>query len=283
MSSMLPLLVRLFTCLCIKCAHLLLTPDQIQDRQHPVDMVHSSPKVAILAMYKLAKKNRVCPHCTAHQPEWILQEKMLLRPMWSGDGVIPYIGPHHLYNMLQNVPEQHMRLCGFRLPHAHMGSIIHFVFLVSPNLIRPTRSIQHENDLTVRTRNIIRTNRIYKNDNPNLSLRSTGEEVVPTPDNWKFRHLRDKKVIIPAHLESYFELQRQCVGLQDARAITKNDLDYGRELQSIRTRFSSSRNKRGRMRANLLGKRGNFTARGVASPSTHINPDHARDCPTLVQ
>jgi DNA-directed RNA polymerase subunit A' len=73
-------------------------------------------------------------------------------------------------------------------------------------------------------------------------------------------------------LETYFELQRQCGGFQDSRLYQKTDLDYGRELSSIRHRFCATRQRRGRIRDNILGKRGDFTARAVACPCDYIDP-----------
>jgi DNA-directed RNA polymerase beta' subunit len=49
--------------------------------------------------------------------------------------------------------------------------------------------------------------------------------------------------------------------------------DYGRERASVRHRFASTKSKHGRVRGCLLGKRGDFNARGVASPNTNIDCD----------
>lgn len=264
-AHFLPLVERLFSSLCIRCAQVLVPA-------HVSFPISTHPKEGIPYVYKKAHKVQVCPHCDCVQPQWILQQRLILRPVWPEGHVVPHVGPQHLYTMLQNVPDEQMRWLGFDPTYSHIGSIMHKVHLVSPKIIRPTRSVRHENDLTIRTREIIKVNRECTLVNPNLSLAYGEKEVEQTPPDWKFRHVRNKKPIVPYQLEQYFELVRQCVGFQDARMVNKNDLDYGRELQCIRTRFCSTRNKRGRMRGNLLGKRGNFTARGVASPSTHIDP-----------
>lgn len=291
-TSALPFICKLYECICIRCACLLLPPefDRNMLRQPTGDQrsTFDGIKQQILAIHtviqKIQKKNPICPSCSQIQPKkWILYEKVLLRPLWNSDmfeniKAVPTITPTHLYEILQMVSDDDMTLLGFHTIFSRIGSFMHMYYIVPPTLIRPRRSSRSDDDITCRLRMIIKANLMYNCEKTrNLSLlhniETTHQECEIPPQTWKPCHIRSKVPIVPYQLEEYFELSRQCIGMQDSRYCVKNDLDYGRELQSIRSRFCATRQKRGRLRASILGKRGDYTARGVASPSTHGDPD----------
>lgn len=299
-TSILPFVCKLFECLCVRCAALLLPPT-IDHNTLRDPTAHTTQKRAtfdgirqqILAIHnvvqKARKKELLCTVCGHVQPvKWILYEKILLRPVWyqTQDKPVPTITPLHIYELLQMVSDEDMTILGFHTTFSRIGSFVHLYYVVPPTLIRPQRSKRSDDDITCRLRTILKTNVTYdtsrsrnmslitrSNTNTKTTSNTTYTECEEPPEKWKPCHIRSKCPVVPYHLEDYYELSRQCIGLQDSRYCVKNDLDYGRELQSIRSRFSATRHKRGRLRASILGKRGDFTARGVASPSTHNDPD----------
>ncbi len=82
---------------------------------------------------------------------------------------------------------------------------------------------------------------------------------------------------VPRHLSLYFDLARQTAGLQNSKLNPRLASDYGRDRASIRHRFSASKHTHGRVRGNILGKRGDQTARAVLAPdTTYLDPDEVR-------
>jgi DNA-directed RNA polymerase beta' subunit len=224
------------------------------------------------------KQRGACSACSFVQPiKWIAVDNILIRPVWATTVVpVPVVTPSHVYTLLHMVDTRTADLLGFR---GSMGMMMVHHIPIPPILMRPNRSSRAEDDLSMRLRAIIQANTtMYKADigeykpNLNLSLTAGLVELAEPRIDWKPRHKRNKKVLVPEHLELYFDLQRQCAGFQDSKYCPKNDLDYGRELSSVRHRFVATKHRRGRIRANILGKRGDFTARAVASPNTYIDP-----------
>jgi DNA-directed RNA polymerase beta' subunit len=211
---------------------------------------------------------------------WQLQEHLIPRPVWSNKlETVPVITITHVPELLRLVLPEDAQLFGVMAP-SKMEDIFFWKFPIPPVLMRPSRSGRSQDDLSTRLRLIIKANakHVLKHHEINVSLCQVDEklrtvtDVMKPPLTWKPRFQRSKATIVPFHLETYFELQRQCAGFQDSRLYTKTDMDYGRELSSIRHRFCATRQRRGRIRDNVLGKRGDFTARAVACPCDYIDP-----------
>ena len=89
------------------------------------------------------------------------------------------------------------------------------------------------------------------------------------------RHLASREEVVPVYLDDLFSLQREIGGFFSVKMATKLERDFGRELNGIRERFMGGTNnkRRGRMRDNVMGKRGNMTARAVLSCDTQQDID----------
>ena len=269
-----PYSIKLFSCFCIRCAKLRILPDR---RQVP-SSTDAPLRSRILHAHKLVAPGP-CPSCGQVQPiQWTLVERVVLRPVWSTTDVARVITPAHLYRLLYLISDEDMLFVGFHPGETSIHTVLRRFHIVPPILIRPPRSTRSEDDLTTRLRMILKSNGAFDTSRVldlSMVLGENGafQELAVPPTDWKPRHVRSKVALFPFHLEEYFDLARHAMSFQDGRFYVKNDLDYGRELQSIRSRFAATRKKRGRLRASIMGKRGDFTARAVASPNTHQDID----------
>ena len=314
-----PFIHKLLTCICVRCARLLVASDPSETTAAAASSVSTDTPARLVSRWaNRCERIRECPHCGQEQPlYWTRYAKVLVRPVWAatesrsvasdpkspGDhqgktSAVPTVTPEHIATLVDMMTEEDRRVLGFNSTTVQPSAAFTTRFIVPPILMRPPRSKRYEDDLTTRLRNLLKINDAvdFREQTVDLSLvectadaRSSASstsstatsrgkkaryrEHLPPPENWKPKHLRAKLPVVPYHLESYFELQRHVLGFQDARYCVKNDHDYGRELGSVRNRFMSTRKKRGRIRANILGKRGDFTARTVASPDTFVDPD----------
>jgi DNA-directed RNA polymerase beta' subunit len=271
---------KIMNCLCICCGTLLVTLDASQRQR----LMHLAPKKRTTDMSNRSLRKRgPCLSCGHIQPiYWQLHEHLIPRPVWSSKLVEvapPVITITHVPELLRLVHPEDAMLFGILSP-SRIEDVYFWKFPIPPVLMRPSRSGRSQDDLSTRLRLIIKANtkHVLAPEEINLSMRQVGDsprtvvDIMAAPANWKPRFQRTKITIVPFHLETYFELQRQCAAFQDSRLYQKTDMDYGRELSSIRHRFCATRQRRGRIRDNILGKRGDFTARGVAVPCDYIDP-----------
>jgi DNA-directed RNA polymerase II subunit RPB1 len=280
---------KLLTCICIRCSRLLVP--SIHPKLLSLDNIGHCWKKRVNTIAALAGKYRTClssiavpsdvspisitdahqlGYCGYRQPDsYILIEHTIVRPVYedhADDFVIPAITPHHLLNILTGIDTYTCNILGFK---TSLAAVFFQCFPIPPLLVRPSRGIV-EDDLTIRLRQIVRANS-QTIPEVNLTLRSiNGVHQLDAPSKI---HTRNKAGVCEARFDQYFDLSRRILAYQDHRLFTALDVDYGRERHSIQSRFKNGSNGRGRMRGNLLGKRGDFTARLVASPSTNIHID----------
>ena len=304
------ILHKILSCVCIRCSALLIpksTPKvaRLLSRSEIPVLPKTLNELSIISLrFRVCggdnstgllspaeAKLRGC--CGAKQPiYWQRHEMCLARPVFrlvdgENDEIVPKVTGKTIYDIIKNISEETSRILGFEWPHSPITSVFTGRMLIPPTLMRPSRSLHAEDDLTVRLRNIVRANdsvgsvkspelshnlsmclfQIDSVDGPVCELSS--EPDYPT----KPRHTRLKRPIIPYCLSEYYELARNVAGFSDNRLCPKNDNDYGRERASVRHRFASTKSKHGRVRGCLLGKRGDFNARGVASPNTNMELD----------
>ena len=246
-------------------------------------------------LLSMAEANRR-GYCGAEQPVQWSKEGILIRPIFANIETLeqlPCITPTHMVNILRNISPADQSMMGFGTG-SKMSSMFITQLLVPSVLTRPQRSgggsQSGQDDLTTRLSIIHKTNEALLKDmdsadTVNISLAFTTrppDDVTTRADELyrieaqppSKRHLKNKKSLVPAALDGWFELSRQIAAYYDDKYQTSFDLDYGSLLGSIKTRFSASRTRRGRIRGNLLGKRGDFTARAVISPGNLIlQPD----------
>ena len=193
---------------------------------------------------------------------------------YGGNGIGVAISNQHMYTMLKNVTSETCELFGFDPIHSPLHCMIFKNLLIPPLLVRPRKNLHTEDDLTVRLRQIQKINNISGcATSVDMSLHFDMNGCINADILMSKKHTHNKKGIIPQSLDEIFNLQRHISGFQDAKYFVPLDCDYGRERCSIKSRFMASKSKRGRLRNNCLGKRGDFTARYVATPNTYIMPN----------
>ena len=273
---------KILSCICIRCSQLL-----IPRTHHKLNMVNELGqcwKKRINFLFTLAIKYRNCiecrnlveekePICFQQPDRYILVENTFVRPVYdlidsSSLLDIPIITAKHLVHILRNVDTETCSLLGFG---TSLETVFLSRFMIPPLLIRPSRGGTMEDDLTIRLRQIVRANQHHITTDIDLTMVIIGG--VQQLQTMSKIHTRNKTGVCEQKFDTYFELSRQVLAYQDNRLFNSLDIDYGRDRQSIHSRFKVGSNGRGRVRGNLLGKRGDFTARLVASPSTHINID----------
>lgn len=235
--------------------------------------------------------------CGAHQPSrWAKFEHVLLRPVYEVDVLpkrvdeFPQISMDDLYMILDGISDDDCAVLGFNATFSHPRNLMFTDFYVMPTTVRPGLSGRSDDDLTLRLRNIVKAS-VKKSKTEKLSdiQRDIGSNLVVLEhcgetytdlakildDNSKrlTKHVRLHKAVVPVYLDDVFELSRQCAGFQNSKLCPKNDYDFGAELRSIRHRYTATSSKRGRIRNNVTGKRGNFNGRCVISPQTDFDPD----------
>ena len=219
-------------------------------------------------------------YCGYEQPDYYTRyETVLVRPVYNVEtdtpmenirDRYPVITPATMYNALHFANEFASRALGFHPQHAPIGALMNERMSIPPLLMRPSRSSHSEDDLSTRIRLIVKINQAAI-DSGNVAAESNlvmfkvgkksnvGDDLVESEV-----HTRNKTSVVPKMVDNYFDLSRHAAGYQFAKMFVRLDADFGRDRASVRHRFMPSKSQRGRVRATLLGKRGDFTGRGVA-------------------
>jgi len=235
-------------------------------------------------------------YCGARQPHmWIRDEGVLIRPTYyiakeEEFATLPVITPLHLYNNLRFVTPEVTRLFGFNPELSPLHAMMVSSFLVPPLLIRLTRSAHGcEDDLTKTLRVIQKHNLNARKDvvpnltlglvrtsvNANFTATEAKKKMVRVQGPMTTKLMRKKQPIVPACLEDYFLLQRAAACLWDSKYHTNLDTEYNSRIPfCLKRRFApSKRGNKGRVRQNMMGRRGDYTIRGVSSPNTDMDID----------
>jgi DNA-directed RNA polymerase II subunit RPB1 len=288
-------LSKLLSCVCYKCSALLLPWTH-----HKVTQAMSSKagyKKTINSLFGIAHRYRVCApdgveadipideaiqlgYCGSKQPQyWTRHENVLVRPVFEGEQV-PTVTPHDVYAILMNVPDEVTRLFGFEPKNSPLRALMTCKQTVPPILMRPSRSMYSEDDLTTRLRRIMTYVASYTgNQSNNLSMCIRDGKAAELDSEVQYdaetqpSHTRCKKPVVPRCLTEYFDIVRHVVGFVDSRQNTQYTYDYGRHKLSVRDRFCTSKIKSARMRGSVFGKRSDFSARSVTTPNTYILPN----------
>jgi len=329
-----PWLVKILHCICIRCSRLLLSPLQrsklkcksydiyknkipeiykacIKNRNcwfPPTSQVQSQqlqgqqqPQLQAQQQQdpKLLTYEQACSlgYCGYRQPDsWIKFEKILIRPVYEVDDKndvnrLPVITPLHIYNILKNVCQADYKLFGFDSP---LDCLFFSSYPVSPLLIRPSRSILSQDDLTKNLHDLQVAN--YKAERdvvPDLTLgmirieKKRGKQhIIINQDGTKhvkaqpvylergamsLKYVRSKVGIIPVCLESFFNVQRNVARISDETYRVKLD-EYnsnGRDRLSLKKRYKANASSAGRVREMINGKRVDLSGRSVISPDTY--------------
>ena len=266
-------LPKILTCLCIRCGTLLVHTNTAAK--------HVGIKKRISVLFEQAKKVRVCPvpECGHAQPLLWVKDMALIRALYSSatpEADLPCVTLSYVYDLLFLAGDAAAAAFGYDPLHAPLSSMMFSKFPVPPMLVRPLRS-RSEDDLTAGLRQIVQFSNLLPAEHVyTLALRVETVRPLVRADGsaaMSTRHVRARQPIHEASLDPIFDLQRAVLAYQDNRYAFKGDLDYGKERNSVRQRFADSKTHRGRLRGSLMGKRGDYTARAVASCDASLDPD----------
>ena len=168
------------------------------------------------------------------------------------------INPQECYNILRNISDTDCFILGFNPKIARPEDLIITIFPVPPVIIRPTAKMEFmsatksEDALTIKISDIIRTNK---------TVRQQLEKEVITNETNKYN--QEFYALLQYHVATYFD--------NDSLTLPRTEFRTGgRALKSISERVKG---KTGRVRANLMGKRVDFSARSVITPDPYIDID----------
>jgi len=268
---------KVFACVCTNCSNLLLK----KNKRDLDEILKKSDGMTRLNEIKDASKNiSFCDTCKKPVPKVKLDKKggsgngnsfISLESTYEtneGGETLKKINkfqimPEVAINILQNISDDDCEILGFktnlsrsdRINATRPEMMIYKMFPIPPIAIRPSAKgtflggAVTEDDLTRKMADMVKANnRIYQHrDNTN----DVHNKYNTTNDN------------------DVFLLQQHCIAYLDDDAAKGNKQD-SKQFKSLMPRLKS---KEGRIRSNLMGKRGDFSARTVITPDANIDFD----------
>lgn len=257
----LPFVHKILTCVCRRCSKLLVHKNEDELRE----ILKTKSGKECMAYVRTATKNVTnCQHCAAQVSKIKIEVK-------KASGIISIVSeiepdnkdemegkkklrqeltPDLVYHILKNVSDVDCRSMGMIPERSRPEGMIHLTFPVPPVQMRPSAKgdfmggASMEDDLTHKLADILKANiRIVKN------------KENQTENNMKFggEHTHLLQYQIGTYLES------------ESMSLMKDN--KGKQFKSLASRLKG---KTGRVRGNLMGKRGNFTARTVITSDPTI-------------
>lgn len=225
-------------------------------------------KARLSAVYKICRARKVCARCQA--PRGIVDRTGLAYTVKFPPGVLDALEPDEaafyqqpLYpdlvrSIFEFIPEEEQRHLGFKPQYARPVDMIITKLVVPPAIIRPAISASEGSrargmdDLTIKLQEI---------NKRCIEMRSRMRN-----EGW------DKHNIPLAAVDAYARLQYEVATLvvSNIPRMRPSTMRSGIPLRSLTDRLKG---KRGRVRAHLMGKRVDFSARSVISPDPTIDVD----------
>ena len=223
---------------CRECNKLLISKEK-------TDLLKSKKKLNAKNVLKIIKGAKKCPHCEA---------KKLIVKLEKPSSYVENdirLSPIEIRARLEKVSDDDVELLGLNAKYARPEWLILEVLPIAPVTIRPSITLESgersEDDLTHKLGDIVRINqRLFENIN-------AGAPEIIVEDLWD---------LLQYHVTTYFD--NDIAQIPPARH---------RSGQALKTLTERIKNKEGRFRHNLSGKRVNFSARTVISPDTKIKFD----------
>ena len=164
------------------------------------------------------------------------------------------LNPEIIHSIFSHINPEHCEMMGIDPEKSHPKDMIHKVFPVPPVQVRPSvrgdfmGGSTMEDDLTHKLADIVKSNNLIQKQKDNANGHSN-----------KFN--KDRVHLLQYHIATYFD--------NDAVTLGKGD-PKGKPFKALAPRLKS---KEGRFRGNLMGKRGDFSARTVitSDPTIEIN------------
>lgn len=233
---------------CRSCGRILIPKDKIKQFNDLLEKVtleqglnerRDKIKLIIASLRTINK----CPYCNAKQ------HKIALEKPTSFLEDEKRLSPIEVRSRLERIPDEDLKVFGFNPKLARPEWMILTVLAIPPVTMRPSITLEtgerSEDDLTHKLGDIVRINqRLFENIN-------AGAPEIIIEDLWD---------LLQYHVTTFFD--NEVAQLPPARH---------RSGQPLNTLTSRIKNKEGRIRGNLAGKRTNFSARTVISPDPKID------------
>jgi len=232
---------------CRECSSILLSDEDIIKYKNLFDHVlHEKGfefrRKAVKELLFSLKNLKKCPNCSAKQ--YIIK---LEKPTnyYEKD---KRLSPIEVRLRLEKIKDDHLELLGFNFKNARPEWAILTMLPIPPVTIRPSITLESgersEDDLTHKLGDIVRINqRLFENIN-------AGAPEIIVEDLWD---------LLQYHITTYFD-----------NSVAQVPPSRHRSGQPLKTLSERIKSKEGRFRHNLAGKRVNFAARTVISPSPDI-------------
>ncbi len=244
--------LKVLRSICPECSRLMLTEeemegfreDQIKHRKIYSDADEEVTKI----VFKLARKSKICPYCGAKKKKIVIEKPTTYYEEEENKGS-HRITPIEILERLKKMTDNDLRILGVSPENARLEWVIFTVLSIPPVCARPSitldSGIRSEDDLTHKLVDVIRINQRLRE---NIDA---GAPHLIVEDLWE---------LLQYHITTY--LDNQVSGIPPARHRS------GRALRTLTQRLKG---KEGRFRSNLSGKRVDFSARSVISPSPYIS------------
>lgn len=265
----LPFVHKILTCICLRCAKLLIYKNEDEIKE----LLKLRSGKDRMAYIRAASKNiTYCQHanqgCGAPIPKVKIETKKsssainMIAEIESegkdeGEGkkkqrlILP---PEAIYDILKNISDEDCRILGIEPTRTRPEDLLHKVFPVPPVQVRPsargdfTGGSSMEDDLTHKLADIVKANiRIVKN------------KENQTGDMASSKYNPDHAHLLQYHVATYIE--------NESLTLLKSE-QKGKPFKSLASRLKG---KPGRVRGNLMGKRGDFTGRTVITSDPTIS------------
>jgi len=268
-------LKTILQCICFKCTNLL-----IEKTLKNIDRImKKKEKNRLKELRELSKNNNLCYNCGTPIPTVTKEVKestatvniILEREVntvsvdeTTGENIDTkkkikeIITPRKCYNILRNITDDDTYLLGFNPKISRPEDFICTRFPIPPVIIRPTAKIDFmasstmEDSLTLKIADIITWN---------SRIRNQTEKAVSGVDLTSFNE--NMHSLLQYHIATYFD--NETLNLPKAFFKASN-----KPIKSISERVKG---KTGRVRANLMGKRVDFSGRSVITGDPYIDID----------
>ncbi|AGK60720.1 DNA-directed RNA polymerase, subunit A [Archaeoglobus sulfaticallidus PM70-1] len=240
------LIAKLLASTCRECGRVLL-PDSKRDkfieeieRRKSLNQDYEDVVKEVFRITKAAKK---CPHCHADQFDIKFDKPTFF---YEGDHRLT---PKDVRERLERIPDSDLPVFGMNPKAVRPEWMVLTVLPVPPVTVRPSIILEtgqrSEDDLTHKLVDIIRINQRF------IENKDAGAPQLILEDLWE---------LLQYHVTTY--LDNEVSGIPPARHRS------GRPLKTIAQRLKE---KEGRFRGSLSGKRVNFSARTVISPDPNLS------------
>jgi len=245
------LIYKILRATCRTCHRVLLDEREIQEattKMEDYEEQWGDPDYDLIEeLMKRAAKKNVCPYCEEPQNKIRLEKPTTYFEeveTETGQKQTNKLSPLDIHSWFKEITIEDCTLLGINPEYARPEWMILWVLPVPPVSVRPSitleNGIRSEDDLTHKLVDIIRINQRL------LENREAGAPQLIVEDLWE---------LLQYHVSTYFD--NEISGIPPARHRS------GRALRTLTQRLKG---KEGRFRANLSGKRVDFSARTVISP-----------------